>query len=80
MSHITRTNVLPRPLGQMSSSLKPNVMHSKDKCPTPLRQMSYTLKTMTSGEIVIAPSHWTKNLCVFDANIHFKNNNTCILA
>jgi hypothetical protein len=30
-------------------------------CLTPLRQMSYALKTMTLGQIVIAPSHWTKN-------------------
>jgi len=63
MSHALKTNVL---------SFKPNVMHSEDKCPTPLRQMSYTLKTMTLGQIVIAPNHWTKNLCVCDANTHFK--------
>jgi hypothetical protein len=25
---------------------------------------------MTLGQIVIAPSHWTKNLCVFDANTY----------
>ncbi len=36
------------------------------KCPTPL------IKTMTLGQIVIAPSHWTKNLCVFDANTYLK--------
>jgi hypothetical protein len=28
--------------------VKPNVMHSQEKCFTPIRQMSYTFKTMTS--------------------------------
>ncbi len=59
-------------LGQRSCSIKPNVRHSQDKCPTPRKQMSYTLKTMTLGQIVIAPSHWTKNFCVFDANTYLK--------
>jgi hypothetical protein len=58
------------PLGQMSCSLKPNVMHSQDKCPTPLRQMSYTLKAMTLG--CNSPKPLNQDFCVFDANTHLK--------
>jgi hypothetical protein len=66
LSHM-KVNMLHRiSLGQMSCTLKTNVMHSQNNCPTPLRQLFYTLKTMISGQIVIAPSHWTKNfLCIW---------------
>jgi hypothetical protein len=58
-------------LGQISTKDQ-SFKNSQDKCPTPLRQMSYTLKTITLNQIVIASSHWTKNFCVFDANTHLK--------
>jgi hypothetical protein len=64
MFHTLRTNVL--------LSLKPNVMQSQDKSAAHLRQLPTPFKTMTSSQIIIAPSHGTKNFCVFDANTHLK--------
>jgi hypothetical protein len=52
---------------QVLSHMKINILGR-----TTLGQMSCTLKTMTLGQIIIAPSHWTKNFCVFDANIYLK--------
>ncbi len=67
------------PLGQMFHTLRTNVLLSQAKCHAlpkqishPLKTTAYTIKTMTSSEIVVAPSHGTKNFCVFDANTHSK--------
>jgi hypothetical protein len=58
---------------------KHDKLDKKEKNHFDILYMSHTLKidvlrlkTMASGQIVIAPSHWTNFFCVFDANRHLK--------